>query len=81
MVPVCLKASPAASAAAVATLSERMPGCIGINSRASPAAWTAAEQPHIVRREAKVEIGLARLSGEKNHASGLAPPPSFEMPP
>jgi hypothetical protein len=36
--PVCRNASPTAIAHAIATLSERRPGRIGINSRASAAA-------------------------------------------
>src|SRR5208283_6066917 len=43
--PVCRSASPAAMAAATATLSERRPGRIGIVRRASAAAWTASGTP------------------------------------
>src|SRR6185295_10972758 len=44
-VPVCRSASPNAMAAAMATLSERKPGLIGIASRASAAAATSAVTP------------------------------------
>src|SRR3954471_1179209 len=42
---VCLNASPNAMAAAMATLSERKPGAIGITSRASAAAATSSGTP------------------------------------
>ena len=43
--PVCRSASPSAMAAAIATLSERKPGRIGIDSRASAASCTASGTP------------------------------------
>ena len=42
---VCRSASPSAMAAAIATLSERSPGLIGITSRASAAAATSSGTP------------------------------------
>jgi len=51
-----------ASAAAVATLSERMPGCIGINSRASAAAWTASGAPADSRPNNSTSSGAKRKS-------------------
>ena len=50
--PVCRSASPSAIAAAIATLSERKPGLIGITSRASAAAATSSGTPRIPARTA-----------------------------
>ena len=72
--PVCRSASPNAMAAAMATLSERKPGLIGITSRASAAAATSSVTPADSRPNsrtssalvAEIQIGTGSL-GRKQH--------------
>ena len=75
-------------ATAIATLSERSPGCNGMSSRASAAACTSSGTPadsrpnsRMSRRlNAVVEIGRCRLGREKNQPQVLLPPPLLEIP-
>ncbi len=54
---VCRIASPTAMAAAIATLSERKPGRIGMTSRASAAAWTCSGTPADSRPNIRTSSG------------------------
>ena len=67
-------------AAAIATLSERKPGCIGMRSRTSAplvhgfrhAGAFAAEQQDVVAAERVIEIRRRRRCGEQDQPQPLA---------
>ncbi len=87
--PVCRSASPAAMAAASATLSERRPGRIGIDQPGigrgvdlrRDARRFAPEQEDVIRSESEVEIGQGRRGGEQHDTAALRLPPRLEIQP
>ena len=76
-------------ATAIATLSERRPGCNGITSRASAAACTssgtpadfAAEQQDVAVREPVIEIGDRRLGREHHQPQPFLSTPLLKIVP
>ena len=81
--PVCLNASPSAIAAAIATLSERMPGLHrdrqplvgGGEHLVRHAGRLAPQQQNVGRAVAAIQIGLAALGGQQQQPdAGLAAP-------
>ena len=87
--PVCRSASPTAMAAAIATLSERRPGRIGMTQpgvgglmhRLRHPHGFAAEQQDVAGPIGVIEVGHGRSGGEQDEAQAMLPPPGLENAP
>ena len=85
--PVCRSASPATSATAMATLSERRPSAMGMRRRISAALCTVSgtpalsrpKQQHLVAGIGMVEVGPLGGSGQQYQGQPLLPPPGVEL--